>query len=58
MTSSLDARQKQRAVIKFLVLEGKPPINIFKRLEKVYGNSAIGKSAVKTYPVLKTKKKI
>ena len=48
MTSSLDARQKQRAVIKFLVLEGKPPINIFKRLEKVYGNSAIGKSAVKT----------
>ena len=33
----------------FLVLEGKPPINIFKRLVKVYGNFAIGYNAVKKW---------
>ena len=36
-------------VIEFLILEGKPPINIFQRLEKVYGDAAIGYSAVKKW---------
>ena len=53
MTSLWDVRQKQRAVIEFLVLKGKPPINIFKRLENIY--AALFKS---DYPGLKVKKKI
>ena len=49
MTSSFNVRQKQRSAIEFLALEGKPPINIFQRLEKVYGDAAIGYSAVKKW---------
>ena len=49
ITSSFNVRQKQRAVIEFLVLEGESLINIFQRLEKVYGNAAIGYSAVKKW---------
>ena len=47
MTSSFNVRQKQRAVIEFLVLEGEPPIKSFQRLEKVYEDVAIDYSAVK-----------
>ena len=38
---------RDRAVNEFLVLEWEPPINIFQRLEKTYGDAAIGYSAVK-----------
>ena len=38
---------RSRAVIEFLVLEGEPPTNIFQRLEKVYGDAAVGYIAVK-----------
>ena len=46
MTSSFNARKKQRAVIEFLALEGESPINISQRSEKVYGDATIGYSAV------------
>ena len=49
MTLSLDIRQKQRAVIKFFALEGESPTNIFKRLEKVYGDAVHGYSTVKKW---------
>ena len=57
MRSSLDVRHKQGAVIKFLVLEVEPPLNIFKILEKIYGDAAIDRSGVKKW-VLKVEKKI
>ena len=41
MTSSLNVRQKQTAVIEFLVLEGEPPKKIFERLVKVYGDASV-----------------
>ena len=47
MTSSLDVRQKQRAVIEFLVSEGEPPKKFFERLVKVYGDASIAYSTVK-----------
>ena len=40
-------RQKQRAVIEFVVLGGKSPINIFRILEKIRGDPAI--AAVKKW---------
>ena len=49
MRPSFNVRQKQRTVIEFLVLKGRPPINIFQRLEKVHGDAAIGYSAVKKW---------
>ena len=49
MMPSFNVRQKQRAVNEFLVLQGEPPTNIFQRLEKVYGDAAIGYSAVKKW---------
>ena len=59
MTSSFNVRQKQKALIEFLDLERKPPINTFQRLEKVYEDAAISYSAVKKWvPRLKMKKKI
>ena len=47
--TSLDVRHKQRAEFEHLVLEGEPSINIFKSLGKVYGNAAMGYSAVKKW---------
>ena len=49
MTSSLDVRQKQRAVIEFLVSEGEPPKKFFERLVKVYGDASIAYSTVKKW---------
>ena len=49
MTSLWDVHQKQRAVIEFFVFEEEPPINIFKRLEKEYGNAAVSYSAIKKW---------
>ena len=49
MTSSLDVRQKQRAVIEFLVLEGEPPKQIFERLVNVYGDASLAYSTVKKW---------
>ena len=42
-------RQKQSAVIEFLVLEGKPPIYILKRLEKFKIYATKGYSAIKKW---------
>ena len=36
-------------MVEFLVFKGKPPIHIFKRLEKVYKDAAIGYSTVKKW---------
>ena len=47
MAAPLEVRQKQRAVIEFLVSEGETPLNISKRLEKVYKSDAIDYSNVK-----------
>ena len=49
MTSSLDVRQKQRAVIEFLVSEGEPPKQIFERLVNVYGDASLAYSTVKKW---------
>ena len=49
MTSSLDVRQKQKAVIEFLVSEGEPPKKIFERLVKVCGDASIAYSTVKKW---------
>ena len=49
MTSSLDVRQKQRAVIEFLVSEREPPKQIFKRLVNVYGDASLAYSTVKKW---------
>ena len=49
ITSSLDVRQKQRAVIEFLVSEGEPPKNFFERLVKVYGDASIAYSTKKKW---------
>jgi histone-lysine N-methyltransferase SETMAR len=42
----MDVRMKQRAVIEFLVLEKETVGNIHKRLQNVYGNSAVDRSTV------------
>jgi len=49
MTSPLDVRHKQRAVIEFLVSEGESPKQIFERLVKVYGDASIAYSTVKKW---------
>ena len=41
-----NSKFEQRAVIKFLVSEGEKASNIVKRLEAVYGNAALGKTAI------------
>jgi hypothetical protein len=41
MAAALDIRQKQRAVIEFLVCENDTVGNIHKRLQKVYGDDAV-----------------
>lgn len=42
----MDIRMKQRAVIEFLVLEKETASNIHKRLQNVYGDSAVDRSTV------------
>ena len=49
LTSSLDVRQKQRAVIEFLVSEEEPTKKIFERLVKVCGDASIAYSTVKKW---------
>ena len=41
MAAPMDMHMKQRAVIEFLVLEKETVGNIHKRLQNVYGNSAV-----------------
>ena len=42
-------RFKQRAVIEFLTAEGVPPIEIHRRLEKVYGSGCLDVSNVRRW---------
>ena len=49
MAALQEVRQKQRAVIEFLVAEGETPLNIHKRLQNVYGDCAIDYSTVKRW---------
>ena len=50
---------KSKELIAFLVLEGKLPINIFNKLERAYGDAAIGYRLSKSgYLGLKVKEKI
>ena len=49
MTSPMDVRQKQRAVIEFLVSLGEPPKKNFERLVKVDGDASIAYSTVKKW---------
>ena len=46
MNAPKQSWQKQRLVIKFLLLEGKAAQNISRRLKQVYGNGAIDYSTV------------
>ncbi|XP_021922427.1 putative uncharacterized protein FLJ37770 [Zootermopsis nevadensis] len=46
MHDVLDVRQKQRAVIEFLVCENEAMGNIHKRLQKVYGEETVDRSKV------------
>ena len=49
MTAPLEARQKQRAVIEFLVAEGKTSLRIHDRLKNVYKDNTIDYSYVKRW---------
>jgi len=46
MAAPIDVRQRQRAVIEFLVLEGETANNIHRRLENVYKRESLAKSSV------------
>ena len=47
MAASFEARQKQRAVIEFLVAEGETSLKIHNRLKNVYKDNTIDYSNVK-----------
>ena len=49
MAAPLEARQKQRAVIEFLVAEGETPLRIHNRLKNVYMDNSIDYSNVKRW---------
>ena len=49
MAAPLEARQKQRAVIEFLVAEGETPLRIHNRLKNVYKDNTIDYSNVKRW---------
>ena len=53
MASCKEFYGKQRAVINLLVLEGETPINILKILKRIYGESSIDVSDVKSKQCLK-----
>ena len=62
MAAPLEARQKQRTVIKFLVAEGETSLKIHNRLKNVYKDNTIDSSNVKRWvqqfrKVLKTMKR-
>ncbi len=42
-------REEQRTVIKFLVAEGHTPIQIWRRLQDVYGEQSLGKTQVRMW---------
>ena len=44
MAAPLEARQKQRAVIEFLIAEGETPLRIHNRLKNVYKDNTIDNS--------------
>ena len=46
MAAFMDVRQRQRAVIEFLVLEGETASNIHRRLENIYKREALALSSV------------
>ena len=46
MAAPLELRQKQRAVIEFLVAEGETPVNIHRRLQNVYRDNILDYSNV------------
>ena len=45
----METRQKQRCVIEFLHKEGNAPIDIHRRLQKVYGADAVDASTVRRW---------
>ena len=47
--SSLDVHKKLRAGMESIVLKGKPPTNIFKKLQKIKGDAVIAYSPVKKW---------
>ena len=49
MAAPLEAHQKQRALIKFLVAEGETPLIIHNRLKNVYKDNTIDYSNVKRW---------
>ena len=49
MAAPLEARQKQRAVIEFLVAEGETPLRIPNRLKNVYKDNTIHYGNVKRW---------
>jgi len=62
MAAPLEAHQKQRAVIKFLVAEGETPLRIHNQLKNVYKDNTIDYSNVKGWEqrfkkILKTMKR-
>ena len=46
MAAPMELRQKQRAVIEFLVAEGESPVNIHRRLQNVYRDYTLDYSNV------------
>ena len=54
MTTPLDVRFKQRAVIEFFVAENVKPVDIHRRLLAVYGNQTLDVSSVRRW-VLRVK---
>src|SRR5258705_2937732 len=46
-----DVRARRRAVIEFLCAEGETPVNMHKRMEKVYGASCVDISTVRRWVV-------
>ena len=46
MAAPLEFRQKQRAVIEFLVAEGETPVNIHRRLQNVFEDNTLDYSNV------------
>ena len=49
MADPLELRQKQRAVIEFLVVEGKTPVNIHRRLQNVCTENTFDYSNVRRW---------
>ena len=44
-----DVRVKQRAVIEFLTAEKVPPVEIYRRMQAVYGDQCVDVSTVRSW---------